>query len=66
MIFRSLFVDYIDKVFVFFAADGSISFVLPWLNFDYIYISILVCLTIVFIFDVVFIFINQKGKKHVS
>lgn len=64
MIFDFLFENYIDKVFVFFDSQGCISFLLPWINLDYIYITILVCIFIKFMFDVLFIFINGKGKKH--
>lgn len=49
----------IDKVFVFFGSDGNVVFFLPWLNFDFIFICLLVIVTLNFIFDVVFIFLSR-------
>ena len=59
----SLFSPVIDKVFVFLSSDDHVTFVLPWLNFDFIYITILVCITIAFIFDTVCIFLAH-WRKH--
>lgn len=59
----TLWSDAIDKVFVFLRPDGSVSFVLPWINFDYLYIAVLVCITLAFIFDVFCIFVAH-WRKH--
>ena len=59
----TLFTPIIDKVFVFLSPEDHVTFVLPWLNFDFIYICILVCITVAFIFDTLTIFISH-WRKH--
>ena len=55
----TLFGEYIDKVFVFLRSDESISFVLPWINFDYIYLTFVIMATISFVFEVFCIFVSH-------
>ena len=59
----TLFSHYIDKVFVFMSPEGNVTFVLPWLNFDFIFVTVLVCITIAFLFDVFCIFVAH-WRKH--
>lgn len=57
--------DYIDKVYVFVDQDNNIRFIFPSLNFDFIFITLLVLTTIKFTFDFLYVLLS-KGEKYGS
>lgn len=62
--FIDLFLDnFIDRVYVFFNDSGNVSFVLPSINLDFVYILILVIITFKFVFDILYIILSRSYKK---
>lgn len=54
--------NFTDKIYVFVTSDGSVSFVLPWIDPDAIVLTIGILITIWFFFETLFVFIGRWKK----
>lgn len=57
------FDEFIDKVYVFFTDQGNVSFFVPVINLDFVYVLVFIIITFNFIFDMLFILLSRGDKK---